>query len=44
VQWDTGDSVATAYGGIVSMYECRNVAQLAAFIEDLAAPPGAQHR
>ncbi|WP_307845556.1 VWA domain-containing protein [Planomonospora sp. ID67723] len=35
-QWDSGDSVATAYGSVVPMYECRNVAQLAAFIEDLA--------
>lgn len=35
-QWDTGDSVATAYGTVVPMHECRNVAQLAAFIEDLA--------
>jgi uncharacterized protein with von Willebrand factor type A (vWA) domain len=35
-QWDTGDSAATTYGGIVPMYECRNVAQLAAFIQDLA--------
>jgi uncharacterized protein with von Willebrand factor type A (vWA) domain len=35
-QWDTGDSVATSYGGVVEMHECRNVAQLAAFIEDLA--------
>ncbi|WP_084516732.1 vWA domain-containing protein [Microtetraspora niveoalba] len=34
-QWDTGDSVATAYAGIVPMYECRNVAQLAAFVEEL---------
>lgn len=35
-QWDTGDSLATAYGKVVPMYECRNVVQLAAFIEDLA--------
>ncbi|WP_214416130.1 vWA domain-containing protein [Sphaerisporangium fuscum] len=35
-QWDTGDSVASAYGGVVDMHECRNVAQLTAFIEDLA--------
>ncbi|WP_436758929.1 vWA domain-containing protein [Streptosporangium sp. V21-05] len=34
-QWDSGDSLATAYGGIVPMYECRNAAQLAAFIEEL---------
>jgi uncharacterized protein len=35
-QWDTGDSVATPYGGVIEMHECRNVAQLAAFIEKLA--------
>jgi uncharacterized protein with von Willebrand factor type A (vWA) domain len=35
-QWDTGDSSATAYGAVVPMRECRNVAQLAAFVEDLA--------
>ncbi|MGN9838874.1 vWA domain-containing protein [Nonomuraea sp. H19] len=35
-QWDTGDSVAGDYGTIVPMYECRNVAQLTAFIETLA--------
>ena len=35
-QWDTGDSLATSYGTVVPMRECRNVAQLAAFIEDLA--------
>jgi uncharacterized protein with von Willebrand factor type A (vWA) domain len=35
-QWDTGDSVATEYGAVVPTHECRNVAQLAAFIEDLA--------
>ncbi|GII56676.1 hypothetical protein Pth03_50650 [Planotetraspora thailandica] len=35
-QWDTGDSVATGYGAVVAMRECRNVAQLAAFIQDLA--------
>ena len=35
-QWDTGDSMATAYGRVVPMHECRNVAQLAAFVEDLA--------
>ncbi|MCT9930962.1 VWA domain-containing protein [Planotetraspora sp. A-T 1434] len=35
-QWDTGDSVAMAYGAVVPMYECRNVAQLAEFIETLA--------
>ncbi|ETK31609.1 vWA domain-containing protein [Microbispora sp. ATCC PTA-5024] len=35
-QWDTGDSLATAYGTVVPMHECRNVAQLAAFVETLA--------
>lgn len=35
-QWDTGDSIATDYGTVVPMTECRNVAQLAAFIEELA--------
>jgi uncharacterized protein with von Willebrand factor type A (vWA) domain len=34
-QWDTGDSVATEYSAIVPMHECRNVAQLTAFIERL---------
>ncbi|MDR8413017.1 VWA domain-containing protein [Nonomuraea sp. 3-1Str] len=34
-QWDTGDSVASAYAGVVPMYECRNVSQLTAFIESL---------
>ncbi|MBO3749477.1 VWA domain-containing protein [Streptosporangiaceae bacterium NEAU-GS5] len=35
-QWDTGDSLATAYGSVVAMSECRNVAQLSEFIQDLA--------
>jgi uncharacterized protein with von Willebrand factor type A (vWA) domain len=35
-QWDTGDSVASDYGTAVEMHECRNVAQLIAFIETLA--------
>ncbi|MFI0479815.1 VWA domain-containing protein [Actinomadura sp. 9N215] len=34
--WDTGDSAASRYGEIVPMYECRNLTQLAAFIEELA--------
>jgi uncharacterized protein with von Willebrand factor type A (vWA) domain len=34
--WDTGDSAAGAYGEIVPMHECRNLTQLASFIEDLA--------
>ncbi|WP_066363282.1 vWA domain-containing protein [Herbidospora mongoliensis] len=33
-QWDTGDSVASGYAAVVPMYECRNVQQLAAFIEE----------
>ncbi|WP_067465517.1 VWA domain-containing protein [Actinomadura macra] len=35
-QWDTGDSAASRYGDLVPMYECRNLVQLAAFIEELA--------
>ncbi|MEU8248125.1 VWA domain-containing protein [Nonomuraea sp. NPDC048916] len=35
-QWDTGDSIATDYGTVVPMHECRNVSQLAGFIEQLA--------
>ena len=34
--WDTGDSAATAYGEIVPMVECRNLAQLGEFVHDLA--------
>ncbi|WTW98721.1 VWA domain-containing protein [Streptomycetaceae bacterium NBC_01309] len=34
--WDTGDSASSTYDRIVPMVECRNLAQLAAFIEDLA--------
>jgi uncharacterized protein len=34
--WDTGDSAASAYGEIIPMHECRNVTQLAQFIEHLA--------
>ncbi|MEO3857126.1 VWA domain-containing protein [Acrocarpospora sp. B8E8] len=33
-QWDTGDSIATSYSTIIPMHECRNITQLAAFIED----------
>ncbi|MBD3141743.1 vWA domain-containing protein [Microbispora bryophytorum] len=36
-RWDTGDSLATPYGSVVPMHECRNVAQLAAFVETLAS-------
>ncbi|GAA0578737.1 vWA domain-containing protein [Actinomadura livida] len=35
-RWDTGDSAASRYGELVPMYECRNLTQLAAFIEELA--------
>ncbi|MER5323454.1 hypothetical protein [Streptosporangium roseum] len=35
-RWNTGDSLATAYGGIVPMPEYRNVTRLATFIEELA--------
>ncbi|MFI6298978.1 VWA domain-containing protein [Nonomuraea sp. NPDC050790] len=35
-QWDTGDSIASSYATIIPMHECRNVQQLAAFIETLA--------
>ncbi|MDL4777217.1 vWA domain-containing protein [Actinomadura xylanilytica] len=35
-RWDTGDSAASRYDEIVPMYECRNLAQLAAFVEELA--------
>ncbi|NDU71033.1 VWA domain-containing protein [Actinomadura sp. DSM 109109] len=35
-QWDTGDSAASRYGELLPMYECRNLTQLAAFVEELA--------
>ncbi|MFD0533830.1 VWA domain-containing protein [Actinomadura luteofluorescens] len=35
-QWDTGDSAASRYGELLPMYECRNLTQLTAFIEELA--------
>lgn len=35
-RWDTGDSAASRYGEVVPMFECRNLAQLAAFVEELA--------
>jgi len=34
--WDTGDSAASAYGALVPMVECRNLAQLGEFVHDLA--------
>lgn len=33
--WDTGDSAAGEYAAIVSMVECRNLAQLGEFVHDL---------
>lgn len=37
-RWDTGDSAASRYGELLPMYECRNLAQLTAFVEELAQP------
>jgi uncharacterized protein with von Willebrand factor type A (vWA) domain len=34
--WDSGDSAASAYGAVVPMRECRNLTQLADFVESLA--------
>lgn len=34
--WDTGDSRAADYGRLMPMVECRNLAQLATFVRDLA--------
>ncbi|MGH3378423.1 MAG: vWA domain-containing protein [Actinoallomurus sp.] len=34
--WDSGDSAASAYGEVVPMHECRNLTQLAEFVETLA--------
>ncbi len=34
--WDTGDSRATEYSAVVPMVECRNLAQLAEFVRNLA--------
>lgn len=34
--WNTGDSAAREYGGIVPMRECRNLMQLGDFIHELA--------
>lgn len=34
--WDTGDSAASEYGAVIEMHECRNLAQLAKFVELLA--------
>jgi uncharacterized protein with von Willebrand factor type A (vWA) domain len=35
VQWDTGDSAATAYREVVPMLECRNLTQLTELVHDL---------
>ncbi len=34
--WDTGDSAASAYAQLIEMHECRNLTQLADFVERLA--------
>jgi uncharacterized protein len=34
-QWDTGDSAASAYAAVVTMVECRNLAQLTEFVHDI---------
>jgi uncharacterized protein len=34
--WDTGDSAASTYGELIPMFECRNLSQLAEFIEQIA--------
>jgi uncharacterized protein with von Willebrand factor type A (vWA) domain len=34
-QWGSGDSIAPKYAKVVPMFECRNAAQLATFIEQL---------
>jgi uncharacterized protein with von Willebrand factor type A (vWA) domain len=34
--WDSGDSVASAYAEVLPMHECRNLTQLAEFVETLA--------
>ena len=33
--WDTGDSVASRYGDVVPMVECRNLTQLGGFVHDI---------
>ena len=33
--WASGDSAAAAYGEVMPMVECRNVAQLQAFVEGI---------
>ncbi|GAA3231429.1 vWA domain-containing protein [Actinocorallia longicatena] len=34
--WNTGDSAAEEYGDVIEMHECRNLTQLAEFVELLA--------
>ncbi|GAB3676786.1 VWA domain-containing protein [Actinocorallia lasiicapitis] len=34
--WNTGDSAAAEYGDVIEMHECRNLTQLAEFVELLA--------
>ena len=34
-QWDTGDSAASDYAGVLPMVECRNLTQLQEFVHDL---------
>jgi uncharacterized protein with von Willebrand factor type A (vWA) domain len=34
--WDSGDSAASAYEEVIPMHECRNLTQLAEFVETLA--------
>jgi uncharacterized protein len=34
--WDSGDSAASAYDEVIPMHECRNLTQLAEFVETLA--------
>ena len=36
MQWDVGDSAASAYGAVVPMVECRNLEQLTEFVHKLA--------
>lgn len=35
LNWDTGDSVATTYAGVIDMHECRNATQLGKVIANL---------
>ena len=42
--WGTGDSAARAYGEIVPMVECRNLAQLGEFVHDDRSDGGVSRR